>query len=297
MTTSLKTLIRRRDADGIASVITNKVANGSYQPRDNELLGKALALLEPDRTNELLAQVLEANSPRYPVSCADLLATVAADDDEAAPNLQDAASAMLAVIPQDSKLLRAKPAKQPQEWPDANMVIDLLDGLERIDPALALQALEQLTAAPALYPLDTVLKPAALCLYTAEDMRGLASIEALRDNVMVHLQQRVAEPLIPPADWSRANPFSDSTDEHLQDLGKFLENPDESAWSLRATKKIRQQVEQQIEYHGCDLDCETDTSRQPHTLICTKNEKTFQRLAEIRQQDWVDLATLESVVD
>ncbi len=293
VTISLKKLLKRGNLDDLASYL-ERIAQGAYHGSDHALLGQALMAFPPAQANERLQSILARHGATKPVSCADLLATVAAAFDEQAKALRSAASTMLKALPQQP--LSATKLGRSVEPLNPNLVIDLLDALERIDPALAMQAVAHLRDHPEVYPIDTILRPAVLCLYAAEDIRSLVSVLALRDLVLAELKVRVAAPLMPPADWRRDNPFTNE-DEYARALGAFLEDPDQQTWSLQSTKKVRQYIEQLIEVGGCDLDCETDTDRQPHTLTCTKGNRHFLSLAESRQQDWVDLASLEGVAD
>jgi len=44
---------------------------------------------------------------------------------------------------------------------------------------------------------------------------------------------------------------------------------------------------------GCDLDLTTDKRGRPYTLVCTKNQASYDRRAKQRKQDLEDLARLD----
>jgi len=43
----------------------------------------------------------------------------------------------------------------------------------------------------------------------------------------------------------------------------------------------------------CDLDLTTDERGRPYTLVCTKNQASYDRRAKQRKQDLEDLARLD----
>jgi hypothetical protein len=52
-------------------------------------------------------------------------------------------------------------------------------------------------------------------------------------------------------------------------------------------------VESTILNSKCDLDTETLRRGSPHTLICTKNQKSYEARAQQRKEDLAKLAQLE----
>ena len=75
--------------------------------------------------------------------------------------------------------------------------------LDRIDTALAAEALSPFLSLPAVYTMDDILLPAALGLREQSAGNEPASYATLCRAVSAHLDRRVAEPLKPPADWTR----------------------------------------------------------------------------------------------
>jgi hypothetical protein len=172
------------------------------------------------------------------------------------------------------------------------MVVDLLAALERIDPALAGRALEKLLSQPALYAIDGVLVPAALRLHEAEETRRHASVQALRAAVLAHLRRRIAEPLKPPGDWRRPSAIA-CTCTYCRELSRFLDNPAQPAWRLKAAEAQRCHVEGSIRHNRCDLDAITERRGRPYTLVCTKNQASHERRVQQRRHDLEHLARLD----
>lgn len=165
-------------------------------------------------------------------------------------------------------------------------VADLLRALVATDRALAERAVTYALAWPKTYDLDRILVPA---------LRGMKrsdpAIEPLRAACLAHLRARIAEPLAPPADWRRASKVS-CTCEHCRQLAAYLDDPAQKVWILRAVEHVRGHVEETIRRGHVDLDTRTDRHGRPYTLICTKNQASYNRRARQRIQDLADAAAL-----
>lgn len=168
--------------------------------------------------------------------------------------------------------------------PTSALVADCLIALARIDPRLASKALEQILSLPTVYPIDAVLIPAALGLREAHTGIEPASIAALRRTVLDHLERRIREPLEPPADWRRPAEVA-CTCTYCADLNRFLAAADMPEWHLKAAERERQHVQSMIVHHHCDLDLALDKRGRPYTLLCTKNQASYNRRLQQRQQD------------
>jgi len=278
------------DLEAIDAFLAEQTAIGAYGRADNEALAGALGRLPPARASELLTAILTHNAPAQPAGCTDLLAHCAAAS--AAVLLRPAALALLQSLPGDGPRAPVDSDGRRREAPTAGMVVDLLAALERIDPSLAGRALEALLSHPALYAVDGVLLPAALRLHEAEDTRQHASVHALRAAVLVHLRQRIAEPLEPPADWRRLSAIA-CTCTHCGELSRFLDDPTQPTWRFKAAEAERRHVEESIRRNRCDLDPITEKRGRPYTLLCTKNQASYQRRVQQRRHDLEHLARLD----
>jgi hypothetical protein len=106
-----------------------------------------------------------------------------------------------------------------------------------------------------------------------------------------HLEQRIAEPLAPPADWQRpATVRCTCTD--CRNLNRFLASPTESTWRLKAAEQSRSHVAHSIQRSQCDLDCTTDKRGRPYTLVCTKNQASYARRVQQRDNDLANRSRL-----
>src|SRR5207244_2583194 len=74
---------------------------------------------------------------------------------------------------------------------------------------------------------------------------------------LAHLESRVAEPLEPPKDWSRASSIM-CTCTHCKALVRFLADPATEVWTLKAAELVRRHVESEIRTAGAEVDCRTE---------------------------------------
>ena len=102
-----------------------------------------------------------------------------------------------------------------------------------------------------------------------------------------------AEPTA-PADFRReANVRCDCAD--CKELKAFLKDPAERVHRFRVRQDRRQHLEHQIKGHGCDVDCVTDRTGSPQTLVCTKNTASFGARLKKYHEDLAHLAALRSI--
>ena len=143
---------------------------------------------------------------------------------------------------------------------------------------------------PQTYNLDTVLVPAMRDLVRSTIAREPA-VQRLRDACLEHLRARIAEPLAPPDDWSRASVLPCQC-RHCAELSRFLADPERKAWAFKAVEADRSHVEQTIQRAHCDVDFTTDRRGRPYTLVCTKNQASYDRRAKQRRKDLEDVIHL-----
>lgn len=172
-------------------------------------------------------------------------------------------------------------------------MVDLLTALGQLDAGLADRAVDHLLAWPKTYGLDVVLVPAALALTDRAASRDGAAVRRLCAACLAHLRARIAETLEPPRDWKRASALPCQC-KHCSELGRFLADPDRKVWNFKATAPDREHVEDSIKRAGSDLDRATDRRGRPYTLICTKNQASYERRVQQRKKDLAEAARLET---
>ena len=101
----------------------------------------------------------------------------------------------------------------------------------------------------------------------------------------------------PPSPWRRrptgaGQPRSPVVARNCTELGRFLADPERQTWILKAAEADRSHVEDSIRRAQADLDLTTDRRGRPYSLVCTKNQASYERRARQRRQDLKDLALL-----
>lgn len=288
----LALLNRLRDTARIDAFLADLSATGEYSLGDNPALVEALGLLPPARATELIERIIAGNAGAALRACGDLLSrcAVVARDTDGAVDFRPAARALVEALPGD-------PARATQpDWRrtpvEPGFVVDLLTALGRLDAALADRAVDHLLAWPKTYGLDAVLVPAALVLTERAASRDGTAVRRLRAACLAHLRARIAEPLEPPRDWTRASVLPCRC-RHCTELSQFLVDPNRKVWTFKAAAPDREHVEDSIKRAGSDLDRATDRRGRPYTLICAKNQASYERRAQQRQKDLAEVARLE----
>ena len=277
----------------IERFLTEVTAAGHYDKGDNAAILAALDRLPPPRATALIERIVAGTATTALGASADLLARAAAAwGPERAASLAGAATRLVEALPGDP----AAHAAPPEPWQrrsrvDPGVVVDLLTGLSMIDAMLAERSVDHILAWPKTYGLDTVLIPAARTLVSAGTTQGTAAIKQLQAACVAHLRARIAEPLAPPADWRRASTLPCHC-QHCAELARFLADPERQTWVLKAAEAARSHVEGSIRRAESDLDTMTDRRGRPYSLVCTKNQASYDRRAKQRKQDLKDLALL-----
>ncbi len=294
-TTKMLTLLSRlQDTARIDDFLAKLTTAGAYGKGDNEALVQAAALLPPARVAELIEHIIAGNATVNLSACGDLLArSVAARITDRPADLDRAATVLVEALPGD-------PARAPKPDPwgprvtvEPGFIVDLMTALGQIDVALAERATDHILAWPKTYGPDAVLVLAVRNLTERAMSRDWAAVQRLRVACLEHLHARIAEPLEPPRDWTRASKVGCRC-RHCNDLSRFLADPDHKSWTFKAVEADRSHVAGSIQQSGCDLDLATERRGRPYSLVCTKNQASYDRRAQQRKQDLDDVAQLEA---
>jgi hypothetical protein len=279
---SMLTLLARLGAAPLIEAFFLRVtAEGDYGRGDNVAVLAALTRLAPERQAALLALIVEKRAAEAFGPCAALLAHAVGR----LPDIRAAASRLVEAMPGDPANLAPGLAWRRGSL-EPGHVADLLRALSATDRALVERAVTYALAWPKTYDLDRILVPAL------RDMkRSDPAIQPLRAACLAHLRARIAEPLAPPVDWRRASKVS-CTCEHCRQLTAYLDDPAQRVWILRAVEHVRGHVEETIRRCHVDLDTRTDRHGRPYSLICSKNQASYERRAKQRVQDLADVAAL-----
>jgi hypothetical protein len=106
------------------------------------------------------------------------------------------------------------------------------------------------------------------------------------------LESLTAEEPVAPADFRREAKVScDCAD--CKELKTFLNDPTAKVHRFRVRQDRRQHLERNS--YGCDMNCVTDRSGSPQTLVCTKNTASFEAKLKKYREDLGHLAALRSI--
>ena len=258
------------DTERIGSFLGQVVTPGHFASTDAEGVARALHVLPSTAAVDMLASIVAGPAPlnaRAAVlaRCTDL-------------DVPSAATQLVESLPGPTP--PTDRWGQPQAVPPS-VVIDLVRALASAAQGLLDAAVDTFLAWPATWDMDSVLIPAVLQVG--------ATSPRLRDACVAHLRSRITIPLAPPPDWARDASLTCRC-QQCGNLARFLADPTKETWQLKAAEAIRSHVASTIINSKCDLDTETLTRGRPYTLICTKNQASYERRVQQRHDD---LALLE----
>jgi hypothetical protein len=177
---------------------------------------------------------------------------------------------------------------------DANDIADMLVSFSMIDNDIAENILNYIFAWPDIYEIDNVLLPVALQMAESTANHQSSPMVCIRQTVITHLQTRLTEPLEPPADWKRENTMNCSCRD-CSELKRFLSHPEQAQWRFTAAEARRSHLQHAISRSKSDVDCATDKKGRPYTLVCTKNQASYQCRVEQSHRDQEALTCLLAV--
>jgi len=280
------------DTAAIEGFLTEVSAESCFEKSDNDAVIGALGCLSSTRRSSLIERIVAGRAAVSLEACAHLLVRAAAEwPDHRTPDLVRAATRLIEALPGDPA--HAVPRLSWQDSPkvDAGVVVDLLTGFCAIYEALAKRAVDHLLAWPKTYGLDDALVPATRTLLDAVAPSCAAAMEKLQTACLAHLRARVSEPLAPPTDWARRADVSCRCP-RCGELARFLADPERRTWVFKAAEADRRHMEDTIKGGCCDVDVTTDRRGRPYSLVCTKNQASYERRAKQRTGDLENLARL-----
>ncbi len=132
--------------------------------------------------------------------------------------------------------------------------------------------------APKRYELHEVLIPAVKAILAAlvPGSPDRNSVDPLLQHCLAELRTATAAPIEPPVDWSRAANI-DCKCGDCREMALFLRHPTEQVHKFPRRKELRQHLHAQIDKHRLDLTHVTLRTGSPQTLVCTKNQATYER--------------------
>jgi hypothetical protein len=281
----LGVLSRLKDLTRLESLLVAIDTRGGFDLGDSEAIVDAIRLLPQDNAAALLERIVRGAADRTLAACGTLLAEAVTLDQAV---VIGAAGALVSALPTGPvrDMWNRGPGVQPR------FVVDLFVALARIDPALADRAADHILARPSIYGFDNILVPAVRDLLGSPETVRSAAIGRLRLACVTHLQDRVGQPLEAPRDWGRASAVGCEC-AHCKELSRFLADPANGRWVFRANESERRHVEMTIRGAHCDVGVTTERHGRPYSLICTKNQASYERRRKQRGRDLADLKRLD----
>ncbi len=291
----LKCLFRLHDSHCVNAYWQGIARRGFYQKADSDALVQTATLVPWPNVVRTLEQAFSLSVAKAYEACAALLAGLCVAQPNAAADLNNAAQILWAALPGDpQRFPELQPWERGRMTVSNELVANILTSFSAINTELADNALAYFLAWPAVYDVDKILIAAALSITQSEVYRNLPVITRLRTAVIKHINVRVEMVLEPPADWQRDSQIKCSCQDCTA-LKSFLDDPTQPEWTLKAVEVRRKHVEQIIKTHQSDVNCATQRIGSPHTLICTKNQASYQRRVEQRTHDLNMLTNLGEV--
>ncbi|MBF0133021.1 MAG: 2OG-Fe(II) oxygenase [Magnetococcales bacterium] len=288
----LSILAKLRDEKNISIFLTERTAQGVYSKADNLAMLSALAFLDPVHALKLIDLVISGNARRCFGGCTQLLrSAIEGLNGSLRENLLATTVTLVDALPGDGDP-PSEPAWRRPDPVTPEDVADLVLALGLLGAAPSHRAADHILSNPKTYDLDKILVPATLAFRKKPETQGMVACQRLLSTCLTHLKIRIAEPLEPPNDWKRKIILSCQC-MHCRELERFLADPKERQWAFRAAEAKRKHVESIIARAGCDLDFKTERRGSPHTLLCTKNQASYENRIRQRRKDLEDLAQLE----
>ncbi|MGG7056344.1 2OG-Fe(II) oxygenase [Nitrosomonas sp. ANs5] len=276
----LNVLLRLQDSEHIDRLWSIIAERGFYNKEDCPELVRASELLPWDSVVRRLESAIKVGGYKALEAAAALLTAFCRSNPEQAPSLMVAAETLYQALPGDAKRF-----SQLQPWEierlgiTPEMAADLLESFSAVEPALAEKTLDYMLKWLDCYSIERVLMPTLLRLMD----QPLPIVTRLRAVVTSYLQACIADQPVQPTDWRRNSTLTCKCKD-CAELSAFLDNPELSKWVLKAPEARRSHAEGIILQNKCDVDCATVRSHRPYSLVCTKNQASYQRHAEQHQK-------------
>jgi hypothetical protein len=129
------------------------------------------------------------------------------------------------------------------------------------------------------WDLDRVVIPALLLT------GGARAADGLRAACVAHLEERIALPLDPPANASRATEGLTCRCAHCNAARAFLSHPKRTALDVKENTAIRDHLRSALEAARSDVECTLIRQGRPYTLRLTKTQASHERRVAQRRDD------------
>jgi hypothetical protein len=270
----------------------------SYDGSENAMLLSSVNVLGDAKAAAVLSALVSSRMSDRPNECTELLLSLSEDPLRSFPEVAEAAVGALDRIgkrkttPDD---LEWEPEEQHPLGPE--FLENLLQALRRFKGGvLCGVAAEKVASHPEIFSPVTLVVPGLQRICAASGQK----IDAT-DNSVLHLWTRSAEfllersevPPAPPSDWRLDVKLSCSCGD-CRELQTFARAPAERVHRFRVNKERRRHLHATIDQHALDMTHVTERVGSPHTLVCTKDRRSFdRRMKQYRQE----IAAMRALVE
>lgn len=288
----LAVLTRLDDTEMLEKTLWSRTVFRHHDIADNQAIVEASTCLPPERWDTVITQIIEGTADTAFAACANLVARAGEGVAfRCGSLLVNAGTRLLKALPCDPESNTVAGSWSPKTEIRPETVVDVLSGLGMIGDNLALQAADQILAVPKIYDPDNILIPALRRLMQMNAVPNSA-VKRLQAACLDHIRVRIAEPLAPPTDWRRAHAVPCGCSGCIE-LARFLGHSESRIWHYKAAEAQRRHLQENIGRADCDLDLTIDKRGRPYSLVCVKNQASYDRRAKQREQDLADLMLLE----
>ncbi len=214
------------------------------------------------------------------------------------PDREELCNQLVSILLTSLKVLAVN--KEEEEYSNtavdrSKLIVELFQSCAvLVEPMYLEQLIQQIIGYSKYYPVTTIQMPALIKLspWIKQKRKGFSpSLEKWLSFLLKTLEYRESHPPVKPKDWKR-NANVNCTCENCKELSSFLRDRNTEALRFRMRQDMRSHVENQIRADRCDITCSTDRKGSPHTLVCTKNDTSYQNKLKAHL---VDLDHLKNV--
>ena len=295
-------LLARLGDAGLVAEFVDRVLGNYYDGSENAALAAGARTLGAAASEPSLLNLVESAFVRSPVAVVDLLAVLARQADAAwLEALRRVAGELFRQWPQWTSLLRDRPVhdytpRNREAPPPSPVPAELLPRwfalLARLAaPDLRAKTVTAIIGAPEVYRPEGVL---LVALQATGDWNPDRT--RLWRHAVKTILDRSRRPPAVPTDWVIAAGV-DCKCEDCRQLRAFCRAPEQPEYRFRAAQAKRSHLETRISQHALEIDFRTETSGNPHTLVCVKNRLGYRRQCWQYQEDLAALKLLTAVAE
>ena len=145
---------------------------------------------------------------------------------------------------------------------------------------------------PVRYPVLETLGPAVLVINKTTEIDREGPLNVLLAYCISTLEASANKVLAAPSSLTRPVKFSCMCSDCLE-LRRFMLHPNEVQYRFKIGKKRRQHLHQQLDSTGADATHVTEHFGNPHTLVVTKTQTSYEKNVSTRQKEQTLLAALQ----